>query len=333
MIVADAHADTVYELAMAAGERPPSAEALSALLSGSLPDGRPLHITLPRMRTNRQVLQVCSIFTPARHSGAEATAFADRLLDWFDAILRAWPDDLYRVQSRDDLPATNARAIGWMPWLEGASPLAGDLSRLEHFFRRGVRGIGLTHNHRNEAADGCGVSEPRRGLSDFGKKLIPAMEALGVAVDCAHLPEPAFSQVMERVARPPCISHTGCRPLAPIARNADDAMLRAIAARDGFVGIDFYPGHVLENAFADGRRPATAADVAAHVAHAVKVCGPGRVGLGSDWDGFQDTCTDLRHAGDLPNLVGALRAAGLPEGEMAGILGGNLLAYLARVLP
>ncbi|MCC6575331.1 MAG: membrane dipeptidase [Planctomycetes bacterium] len=319
MIYADAHADTFYEAALKGHD--PRAE------------GSPLHINLPRMRRANQRLQVCSVFTPARYCGIEATSFADRIIDCIDANVGV---DFAKVGSRKDLERVakaSSLRIGLIPWLEGASPLAGDMAKLDEFFARGVRGIGLTHNHRNEVADGCGCAEPRNGLSDFGRKLVGEMERRGIAVDCAHLPQPAFDEVMDLIKRAPCISHTGCRALVGIVRNADDAMLRSIAERDGFIGIDFYPGHVLGDAFKPGTRRATCEDVAAHVLHAIKVAGIEHVGIGSDFDGFEDTCADLKHLGDIDNLQRTLGAHGLNDSALERIFGANLLAYLERVLP
>jgi len=319
MIYADAHADTFFRITL---------EQLDPLAR----EGG-LHVNVPRMRDVGQVLQVCSVFTPARYSGQGAEDFARRIIATLDAWADAQPQAFRRVRARGELASLGAGVHGLIPWLEGASPLRGSLEVLDEFFALGVRGIGLVHNHANEVADGCGVAEPRRGLSAFGRALVARMEQLGVAVDCAHLPQPAFDDVMACVKRPPCISHVGARRLVPIVRNADDAMLRAIAQRGGFVGIDFYPGHVLNGALEPGARQATSGDVADHLLHALQVCGEDHVGLGGDFDGFNDTCADLRHIGDLPNLERELAARGLRASQLEKIFSANLLRYLGEVLP
>jgi membrane dipeptidase len=319
MILADAHADTFYRVVT---------EGLSVF-----DDDGPLHINLSRMRRVGQVFQACSVFTPARYSGHDAEQFALRIIHTLNEHLANHPDAFRPVRNRDDVLALGDGRVGLIPWLEGASPLRGDLSVLQKMFDLGVRGVGLTHNHANEVADGCGVPEPRRGLTDFGRQLVERMNDLGVAIDCAHLPQPAFNDVMRATRKPPCITHTGARALVGIVRNADDAMFRAIAERGGVVGIDFYPGHLVPDAFEPGVREATCEDAAAHIAHAVNVCGEDHVMLGGDLDGFNDTCTDLRHLGDLPNLERALRAKRLSEATLEKIFSRNLLRYLSDVLP
>ncbi|MDH5640805.1 MAG: membrane dipeptidase, partial [Nitrospira sp.] len=273
MKYADAHADTFYHVA----------------LSGADVFGESLHVTVPRMRAVGQVLQVCSVFTPAQYSGEAAEDFARGLIRAIQDTCEGHRENFALVGSARELKRLNGR-VGLIPWLEGASPLRGEPALLDEFRRLGVRGVGLVHNHANEVADGCGVQSPRRGLSDFGRRLVAGLERRGMAVDCAHLPRPAFDEVMEMATRPPCISHTGCGRLVPLTRNADDRMLRRIADRDGFVGIDFYPGHVLVGAFSPCRRRAGCAEVAEHILHAINVSGVGAVGLGGDFDGFNDTC-------------------------------------------
>ena len=318
MRYADAHADTFYRVTL---------EALDPFER----DGG-LHVNVPRMAEVGQCLQVCSVFTPARYSGQGAEDFARRIIDTLHGWAAKRPDTFTVVGSAARLDGLSGR-VGLIPWLEGASPLRGEIALVDEFFTLGVRGIGLVHNHANEVADGCGVADPRRGLSPFGRELIARMEQLGMAVDCAHLPRPGFDDVMACVTRPPCISHVGARRFVDIVRNADDAMLRAIAERGGFVGIDFYPGHLLPDAFEPGTRQATVDDIADHILHAIDVCGHEHVGFGGDFDGFGDTCTDLRHLGDLPNLERALSRRGVNESTIEKIFSLNLLRYLHEILP
>ena len=138
---------------------------------------------------------------------------------------------------------------------------------------------------------------------------------------------------MGAVTRPPCISHVGVRHMVDIVRNADDAMLRAISERGGFVGIDFYPEHLLKDALQPGHEPATVSHIADHLLHAMDVCSEDHVGLGGDFDGFNDACVGLQHLGDLPNLERELSKRGLGEARIEKIFSGNLLRYLAAVLP
>lgn len=309
MKYADAHADTFYEIAQQ-GHSP-------------LEEAGGLHVNLPRMQRVGQILQCCSVFTPARYSSIEAENFAKNIISVLDGWVESVPE-FAKVSGSTELESGQ---VGLIPWLEGASPLRGELDLLDDFYALGVRGIGLVHNHRNEVADGCGCENPR-GLSGFGKTLIERMDELGIRMDLAHMPEPGFSEALDVSRKAPIITHTGCRALVDIKRNASDKMLRAISERGGVVGIDFYPGHVLSGAFGKSIRRATVDDVATHVVYAVNVCGAEHVCIGSDFDGFKDTCKNLEHTGHIPKLIDALKRKGIPELDCERVMATNLLRYL-----
>ncbi|MGR3198080.1 MAG: membrane dipeptidase, partial [Paracoccus sp. (in: a-proteobacteria)] len=76
-----------------------------------------------------------------------------------------------------------------------------------------------------------------------------------------------------------------------------------------------------------GRTPA---DVAEAIAAAIEVVGEDHVSLGSDWDGSVDAPFDAAH---LPALTQALMDRGLSDSQIAKVMGGNMMAYLAETLP
>ena len=55
------------------------------------------------------------------------------------------------------------------------------------------------------------------------------------------------------------------------------------------------------------------------------------IALGSDFDGIETTQADLRHAGEIGNLLNALRRRGYDETAIRGIAGENLRAYYHRI--
>jgi membrane dipeptidase len=317
---ADAHADIFYE----------------ALVSGSdiFTGENTIHVTIEGMRAAGQRLQVCSLWTPAALSKREAEEFCGKILDTLDAACDHHPDAVVKVVDRAGLEAVVSGAdprIGLIPWIEGGSPLRGSLDVFRRYAARGVKGIGLTWNHANEIADGCGVPMPRRGLTAFGRELVREMEAARVLVDAAHLPEPAFWDVMDAATRPVVVSHTGMRALVPMTRNVSDSMARAVADSGGFVGIDFYPGHVVDGAGAPARRAGTLDDLAEHVVHAVNVCGEDHVALGSDFDGFKDGLEGMSGVRDVPAIAAALSRRGLSRRAIEKVYGENLMRRLVEL--
>lgn len=331
-IYADAHADIFYE----------------ALVSSSdIVTGRnTIHVTVEGMRAARQRLQVCSLWTPAKLSGHAAEQFCWKMLEALEATAADNPNSLEKVTGSSrllNIAHDDGAPIGLVPWMEGGSPLRGRIDVFHQFADRGVKGIGLTWNHGNEIADGCGVAEPRRGLTTFGVELVREMEDRHVFVDAAHLPEPAFWNVMAQARRPVVVTHTGMRAIVPIIRNVSDEMARAIADTGGFVGIDFYPGHLRLGGRESGpgagswgvdasklahSGPPSLTDLAAHVAHAVRICGEDHVAFGGDFDGFRDSLDGLSGVWDVPKIAEALRKAGLTSRQVEKVYGENLLRVL-----
>ena len=198
--------------------------------------------------------------------------------------------------------------------LEGAHALEApeDLRPLR---KRGLRLLSLTWATGNAYAGGNAEPGP---LTAKGRALLEAMAALGVALDLSHLAEEAAWEALRVYEGPVCATHANCRALVPSERHLSDGLLRALAGREGVLGL------VPFNAFLDpawkrgmARLPLEA--FFRHKAHAEALMGGGRVGLGTDWDGGfgleavpqgLDRHRDLRALGD------------------EGFLGGNWLRWL-----
>jgi microsomal dipeptidase-like Zn-dependent dipeptidase len=70
--------------------------------------------------------------------------------------------------------------------------------------------------------------------------------------------------------------------------------------------------------------------VAAAFRTALELAGPAGVAIGSDMDGGLRMALD---AGGLPYLSSGLLAAGVSEGDVRGVLGGNALRLLRSTFP
>ncbi|MBS0201162.1 MAG: dipeptidase [Proteobacteria bacterium] len=154
-------------------------------------------------------------------------------------------------------------------------------------------------------------------------------------------------------------------------RNASDEIAKAIAAKGGVVQLTFGTGFVNPRAAADMQasfraredlrqrnlaakaagkpiedeaefaarwdreHPTPKTDISAvvdQVVYAVKLIGADHVGIGSDFDGVDGALpTQLQSVADYPNLVAALQAHGLKDGDIRKILGGNLLRVWTAV--
>src|SRR5438067_4729177 len=81
--------------------------------------------------------------------------------------------------------------------LEGADPLAPDLSDLDRWYDRGLRSIGLVWSRANAFAEGVpfrfpGSPDTGPALTDAGRRLVQACNEKGILVDLSHLNEAGF---------------------------------------------------------------------------------------------------------------------------------------------
>jgi membrane dipeptidase len=243
------------------------------------------------------------------------------------------------VARREDLDEVLAGGrAGLMLSMEGVEALGDDPALVDVFWRLGVRMVSLTHNPSNAFADGLDAADDG-GLSALGRELVQRLVELGCAIDLAHASPRTFDDLLELAgAAPVLVSHAGCRAVRDVPRNLDDDRLRALAARDGVLGIMALPFVV------DPQRP-TIERLVDHVEHAVDVAGIDHVGLGADFiaqvgeavpgllpDGAWEI-EGLRGPDGYPALLDALERRGFADDAIAKIAGGNLAALLRRALP
>ncbi len=229
---------------------------------------------------------------------------------WWDEAIAQRSTDLIKVLNADDiLSAQRSGRIGIIYGFQNSTMMEGKPERVDFFAARGVRIVQLTYNPKNDA--GCGSTAPENcGLTPWGHVLVERLNAKQLIVDLSHSGEQICLDAARHSKAPICISHTGCRALHDHPRNKTDAELRLVAERGGYVGIYF-----MLYLNASGR--ATAADVAAHIEHAVNICGEDHVGIGTD--GSCSTYADMAaYMAELKRDVERRKALGVgAPGEAA----------------
>lgn len=187
------------------------------------------------------------------------------------------PASLSLVLGAGDIAAAAAAGrTGLILNVQDASWIGTDFGRIATARALGIRIVQLTYNVQNLV--GSGAVEPGDGgLSIFGRRILAEIEARKLALDLSHGGRRTMAEAVAAAKRPPVISHTGCRAIADHPRNTDDATMRAVAAKGGFVGIYFMP-------YLAPGRIVTADDVVRHVEHAFRVCGEDHIAIGTDGD-------------------------------------------------
>lgn len=239
-------------------------------------------------------------------------------------------DDRIRiVRWREDLDEPADGRLRVVVLVEGADCIDGG-DDLTWWFERGVRVLGLAWAMGTRAAGGNKV---HGGLSAEGRDLVAAADALGILHDASHLADAAFDELLSRTDRRVVATHSNARWLLEDGdnqRHLTPSQIRAIAARDGMIGLNLY------GAFLASGRDATLEDCVRHVEAVAEHAGRDRVGLGSDLDGGFGTDRlpkGLEHPSKYPNLDHALAARGWSDPQRTGFRRDNWLRTLRASLP
>lgn len=239
--------------------------------------------------------------------------------------------------------ANSTGQLGVVLSFEGVEPLMGDMRLLKIFHSLGVRGIGLVWSRRNEAGEGCTFhpveAGSEGGLSAFGLSLVRHAEELGMFIDVSHLNDSGFWNVMEIARGPVIASHSNCRSLCDHPRNLTDEQIKAIAGKNGVIGINALSAFVLPSAV---ERKASVDDLVSHVDHMASLVGTDHIGIGFDFDGKFLDYTGMGKAIDVydvidghretPLFISCLRKRGYSELDIRKIVGGNFMRVLENTI-
>ncbi|HEY2589179.1 MAG TPA: membrane dipeptidase [Tepidisphaeraceae bacterium] len=351
MFIFDAHLDLAYnalrgrDVLRPAREQTPDSEGIPS-------------VGLPDLRAGGVGLICATIFCaptspkePGYRTPEEAHAMGLDQLRWYRQQADAGQFSL--IGRRDQLPSGTglrraqssrvspvqsaptrqggAGPINAILLLEGADPLRSPAD-VKAFVDAGVRIVGLAWK-RTRYAGGTGAPGP---LTSEGAELVRELDRFGIIHDASHLAEESFWQLLDLTGGRTIASHSNCRSIIPTDRQLTDAMIRAIAQRDGVIGINFYDRFLIPPAEYAHRR-ATLQDVVAHMKHMCDLIGDAaHVAIGTDMDGGlgrEQIPKEIETSADLPRVADALAAAGFSDPDVLGIIGGNWLRFFTSALP
>jgi membrane dipeptidase len=234
--------------------------------------------------------------------------------------------------------------------LEGAMPLLEQPDMVALYASLGVRQIHFAYNRNNTVADGC--HDVSRGLTPLGRRMVRAVNAAGLLMDCSHTGRRCSLDIMAASTQPVIFSHANPLALVEHGRNITDEQIRACAATGGVVcvsGVSFFLGHASP----------TAQNVAHHAAYVAGLVGVQHVGIGLDISFPQPELNDdppgaydpaywwpkaagydhaISRAAFTPIatwqlLAQALQDTGMTIDEAALVMGGNMLRVAGQVWP
>ncbi len=263
-------------------------------------------------------------------------------------------DDIIRVTKLTDIergirsgtPSEMFHLAGVGCFAQASDPLR----NLDLLYALGVRMSQMTYIQANGLCSSY-LQEKDTGLTPLGKQVVRRMNELGIMVDLAHSGERSSHDMIAASTEPVLLSHTGCRavyddstnrgylekvfqqpyargatmPTRPVSRNADDAMLKAVAAKGGLVAI-YSIDYVL------GTGPESFHTWYRHLEHAISVVGSDHVAIGTDRTFFPTWQPGALDWTNWPYWTVGLVCKGHSDDEIQKIIGGNFLRYARQVL-
>lgn len=306
MKVFDAHCDTIEKLC----------------IPGTSLYETDFHCDLKRMEAYDGFLQIFACCVYPRYMGQSAFLQANSMIDTFKQAVAENARYISLCHTVEEMnQILDEGRIGGILALEGGSALNGKLENVDYFFKKGVRLMTLTWNHRNELGVGA-VTANDEGLTPFGKQVVKRMNALGMIVDVSHLSDGGFYDVCQCSNVPFVASHSNARRICNHPRNLTDAMIAEIAKRQGMIGINLYPPFLTE------KTEATIEHVLRHIEHILSIGGEDCIGLGCDFDGIDRTPKDIHGVQDIEKIYNRLLQCNYNETLVEKIVYRNFIAFL-----
>jgi membrane dipeptidase len=333
-------------------------------------DVAPLMTDIPRLRAGHVGGQFWSVWIPTEVQGFEAVQVTLEQIDLVKRLAAKYPGDLEMAYTVADIRRIHrAHKIASMIGIEGGHQINDSLAVLRQMYDAGARYMTLTHTKNTGWADSATDTPVHHGLTPFGVEVVREMNRLGMLVDLSHVSPDTMRAALAASEAPVMFSHSSARALDDHPRNVPDDVLRAVAANGGVVMVNFAPSYVsdarnrwgadrtaeqarfnsppyvglyigqperVKAALAawDAAHPkpeATLAQVADHIEYIRRVAGIDHVGLGSDFDGIDDTPVGLDGVDKYPALLEELMRRGWNDADIAKLAGENILRVMASV--
>lgn len=327
----------------------------------------PLMTDMPRLHAGRVGGQFWSVWIPVDVKGYEAVQMTLEEMDIVKRLVARYPADLEMAYTAADIRRIHkAHRVASLIGVEGGHQINGSLAVLRQYYDAGARYMTLTHTANTAWADAATDNPQHHGLSSFGIEVVREMNRLGMLVDLSHVSPEAMKVALATSEAPVIFSHSSARAIVDHPRDVPDDVLRLVAQNDGIVMVNFYPAYVSQArarweadrdaekarynsppygglyigqpdradaalAAWDAGHPkprVTLGEVADHIEHVRSVAGIDHVGLGSDFDGIEDSPEGLGSVDRFPALLAELARRGWTDADLGKLAGENLLRVM-----
>ncbi len=281
-------------------------------------------------------------------------------LDSLKRIVEGNPDKFVFAEFAEDVRRAKGEGkIALIPQMQAcAAPIESNFALLRALHGLGLKVIQLTYNSQTSVGTGC-CELHDTGLTLFGRAVVEEMNGIGVVVDVSHGSDATMNDAIEHSRAPVIVSHSSCRALSPSPRNCTDETIKALAEKEGVIGICAWSPLLSPD---QSKERATLEMFLDHVDHAVELVGVDHVGISTDtnWKGLDEGwCSKtmiywrrdrpdvygydkplnlyppppvgLERESRFPDITRGLVARGYSDGEVVKIWGENWLRVFRQV--
>ena len=330
----------------------------------------PYNTDIARLRQGMVGGQFWSAWVSASLPPLEQVKQTIEEIDLIRDIVARYPQTFELATTAADVRRIHkAGRIASMIGVEGGNQIDNSFSVLRAYRAMGAGYLTLTHSRTIEWADSATDDPKHGGLTPFGEAVVHELNRLGMLVDLSHVNEETMKDALRVTKAPVIFSHSGARGVDDHPRNVSDEVLKLVAANGGVAMVNFSRSYVTDAyrrwaadeaaektrlnappfgglfigqpdkaaaALAEWQRahPAprvTLADVADHIDHIAKVAGIDHVGIGSDYDGVDNSLPEgLDSVATYPALLGEMLRRGWSDADVAKLAGGNVLRVMEQ---
>ena len=281
-----------------------------------------LHLSLQRGSAYAPWRQVFAVFIPDSCRGEAAWNYFQGIYDDFLHQLETHKDAVSFCRTSDELArAEREGKCAAILSVEGGAVLGGRLDRIQKLHAMGVRLITLTWNGANELGSGPNNDT---GLTAFGKEAVKRMEQVGMIVDCSHLNDAGFEDLLNIAERPFVASHSNVRACCSHPRNLTDAQFKEIVRRGGLCGLNLF------SRFIDDDDNGSKDYLLRHIYHMLELGGEDVIAWGGDMDGEITCDPDLNTPYGVGRFADYLVEHGIGEAAVQKIFFDNAYRFFKQ---
>jgi membrane dipeptidase len=269
--------------------------------------------------------QFYAVFIPDEEQGQAAVDYFEKNRANFERQMKLFSDRVAPCRGAADMEAAWAagKTAAFLT-IENGTPINGDLARVKELADQGVCCITLVWNGDYEIGSG---HTTEKGLTDFGKALIPELEKHGILIDVSHLNDNGFADLLKIAKRPFIATHSNARAICGHKRNLTDDMIREMVKRDCLIGLNYFVKFLKDDGVVESLDA-----LYDHIMHFFELGAQKNLALGSDYDGA--TLPDcLNTPAKAAGIYEYLLSRGMSEELAQGIMYKNAQEFFRKNLP